>query len=308
MINYFIKESMIETSKIQNKLTFSGHDTFHCRHLWLKKGYEFVNAGKKFTDNDAVVFLGVGKNMVSAIRFWMKAFDLINEDDELELIAHKIFADKTGWDPYLEDDATLWILHHNLVKNGYASTYSLVFNQLRKEKIEFSKKNYIDFINRKCQLDGIRLSSANTLDSDFGVFGKMYLRTDSQSKDKEDTFSGILTELDLVVGIKKGTDLWLAIENNDRDDLPEEIILFAILSDDRFDLSVNIRSLEIEDNSIASIFAITRTGLENKMESISNNKKKFKNFTYSNHAGTKELQFTKRIDPIEILNTYYEDQ
>ncbi|RYG02779.1 MAG: DUF4007 family protein, partial [Chitinophagaceae bacterium] len=23
------------------KYTFSGHETFHCRHLWLKKGYEF---------------------------------------------------------------------------------------------------------------------------------------------------------------------------------------------------------------------------------------------------------------------------
>lgn len=34
---------MTQEIKIQNKLTFSGHDTFHCRHLWLKKGYDFVN-------------------------------------------------------------------------------------------------------------------------------------------------------------------------------------------------------------------------------------------------------------------------
>jgi hypothetical protein len=297
---------MEENNKINTKLTFSGHDTFHCRHLWLKKGYEFINSGKKFTDIDAVVFLGVGKNMVSSIRFWMKAFDLIDDNDELKEIAHKIFAEKNGWDPFLEDDATLWILHHNLVKKGLASTYNLVFNDLRKEKIEFSKKNYVDFINRKCQLNNIRLTSLNTLNDDFGVFTKMYLRTDLQSKDKEDTFSGILTELDLVTELKKGTETFLVIENKDRDDIPEEILLYAILSDDRFDRSVNVRSLEIEDNSLASIFAITRTGLINKIENLSNNKK-FKFLKYSDHAGIKELQFDKRIDPLEILNKYYEN-
>ena len=49
------------------KFTFSGHETFHCRQLWLKKGYDFVKNGNKFTDNESVVLLGVGKNMVSAL-------------------------------------------------------------------------------------------------------------------------------------------------------------------------------------------------------------------------------------------------
>lgn len=64
------------------KLTFSGHDSFQCRSLWLKKGYDFVKAGRSFTDEDAVVELGVGKNMVNAIRYWMKAFGLTNPDDD----------------------------------------------------------------------------------------------------------------------------------------------------------------------------------------------------------------------------------
>ena len=293
-------------NKMQSKLTFSGHDTFHCRHLWLKKGYEFIKQKRKFTDNDAVVHLGVGKNMVSSIRYWMKAFDLLDEKDELTTIAHKIFDDNGGWDPFLEDDATLWVLHHNLIKKSYATTYNWVFNELRKEKIQFSKKNYIDFINRKCQFNDIKLTSLNTLNDDFGVFTKMYLRTDNQSRDKEDTFSGILTELDLVDEIEKGKDTFYVIENKDRDELPEDILLYAILSDDRFDRSVNVRSLEIEDNSLASIFALTRTSLINKIENLSKNKK-YKFLKYSDHAGIKELQFDKRMDPLEILNTYYEN-
>lgn len=47
------------------KYTFSGHDTFHCRSLWLKEGYDYLLLDKKFSDDDAVVVLGVGKNVVS---------------------------------------------------------------------------------------------------------------------------------------------------------------------------------------------------------------------------------------------------
>ena len=56
------------------RYSFSGHESFHCRSLWLKKGYDFLNNGYAFNSPDAVVHLGVGKNMVAAIRFWMKAF------------------------------------------------------------------------------------------------------------------------------------------------------------------------------------------------------------------------------------------
>lgn len=64
--------------KIQIKFTFSGHESFQCRHLWLKKGYDFVNKKKSFNNDDAVVALGVGKNMVNSIRFWMKSLQLAN--------------------------------------------------------------------------------------------------------------------------------------------------------------------------------------------------------------------------------------
>ena len=58
-------------------LSFSGHESFQCRNLWLKKGYEFTIAEGNFKDELAVVDLGVGKNMVSSIRFWLKAFGLV---------------------------------------------------------------------------------------------------------------------------------------------------------------------------------------------------------------------------------------
>jgi hypothetical protein len=40
--------------------------------LWLKKGYDYIKKGKKFSDNDSVVELGVGKNMVASIKNFIK--------------------------------------------------------------------------------------------------------------------------------------------------------------------------------------------------------------------------------------------
>jgi hypothetical protein len=45
---------------------FSGHETFQCRHFWLKKGYDFVKKEGDFKSNDALIELGVGKNMISS--------------------------------------------------------------------------------------------------------------------------------------------------------------------------------------------------------------------------------------------------
>ena len=61
------------------RYSFAGHETFTCKHYWLKKGYDHSVADKKFND-EAVIDLGVGKNMVNSISFWMKAFGLYEED------------------------------------------------------------------------------------------------------------------------------------------------------------------------------------------------------------------------------------
>jgi len=89
------------------KYTFSGHDSFQCRQLWLKKGYDFVQENNSFNDEEAVVRLGVGKNMVSAIRYWMKAFNIIDYKDNITKFGAKLFDKDIGYDPYLEDEASL---------------------------------------------------------------------------------------------------------------------------------------------------------------------------------------------------------
>lgn len=281
--------------------TYSGHESFQCRQLWLKKGYDFVKKKKSFNDEDAVVALGVGKNMVSSIRFWMKAFNILTPEDKLTEFAHLLLADN-GFDPYIEDEATLWLLHYQLVKKGFASTYSIVFNELRREKIEFTKENFVSYIKRKSELLKSSPINEKTLNEDFSVFTKMYLRSDAQSKDKEDFFSGLLTELDLVKSFSRGKEELFVIELTERNEIPLEVFLYSILDNETFEASVNLNSIEMNPNSLGSVFAINRTGLYSMIEKLT---KKYPYINFNDQAGVKELQFKKKPTPISILQKYY---
>jgi hypothetical protein len=283
------------------KYTFSGHESFQCRQLWLKKGYDFIKKKKSFNDVDAVVSLGVGKNMVSSIRFWMKAFNILSPDDKLTEFAHKLLADD-GYDPYIEDEATLWLLHYQLIKKGFASTYSIVFNELRKEKIEFNKDNFIAYIKRKSETEKTFAINEKTLHEDFSVLTKMYLRSDAQSKDKEDSFAGLLAELDLMKTYTKGKQDYFMIENTERAEIPDEIILYTILDNETFEVSVNLNTIEMNANSVGTVFAINRPGLLNKIENLL---QKYSYLVFNDQAGIKELQFKKKPEAMTILDKYY---
>jgi hypothetical protein len=284
-----------------SKLIFSGHESFQCRQLWLKKGYDFMRRNKSFNDEDAVVELGVGKNMVDSIRFWMRAFNLLTTSDELTDFAIRLFSDD-GYDPYIEDEGTLWLLHYQLVKKGYSSSYSIIFNELRREKIEFNKDNFISYVKRKIEINHHLPVSEKTLKEDFSVFSKMYLQSDSQSKDREDNFSGLLTELNLIKSIYKNKEEYFIIENSERTEIPDEILLYAILDNEKFELSVNLSTLEQNYNSVGSVFAINRPGLLSKIENITS---KFPEIIFNDNAGIKELQFKRKPNLNSILDLYY---
>lgn len=280
---------------------FSGHETFQCRHLWLKKGYDFVQSGNTFSAEDAVVKLGVGKNMVNSIRYWMRAFNVLEGNDQLTEFAHRIF-DDNGFDPYMEDDASLWLLHYQLVKKGYATTYSLIFNELRKERIEFSKDNFVRFLKSKEEAGMSFVFNKNTAESDFDVFVKLYAGTAESSKDKEEVVAGILPDLHLVRVLQREKNPMYHIEANEKQELPKEILLFALLSDEEIGLSVSLEALERGYNHVGSIFALNRSGLVEKIEQLC---AKHDWLIYKDDAGIRELQFKSKPDAYQILEDYY---
>jgi len=283
------------------KYTFSGHDSFQCRQLWLKKGYDYVIENRNFNDEDAVVQLGVGKNMVSSIRFWLKAFNIIDNKDIPSEFGKRLFDDENGYDPFLEDEASLWLLHYQLVKNGFASIYSIIFNEFRKEKLFFNKEIFVNYMKRIGESNPDLNFNENTVAKDFIVFANLY-KNDIESKDVEDGFSGILSEVELLKTTEKGKEEQFYIENTERDNLPEAVVLYTIFDNPNYGNAISLNSLEFDLNSPGSIFALNRSGLINKISEIVG---EFTDLTFTDQAGIKELQFKNKVEAFTVLDRYY---
>ncbi len=296
-----------------NKLKFSGHDTFIVRTFWPKKGYDFIINGGNFNAEEAVVDLGVGKNMVSSISFWMKSLGLVNENNKTTDIAGFLL-DDNGSDPFLEDIGSIWILHYLLVKSNYSSIYNLVFNELRKERSVFNKKQLIAFIKRKFSENNDNTFNQGTIEKDISVLLRLYSRVDFQSvsKDFEDEISSLMIGLDLISStieeeIKEGTNKrekveWYHLHGENRPNLPVEIILFSILDNFEGAKNISLKRLEIEPNSPGMVFLLSRDALYTKLKELENS---FPGIILSETAGNTILVLPDEMDKWNILKNYY---
>jgi Protein of unknown function (DUF4007) len=128
---------------------FSGHQTFPLRITWIPKAVnEIVRGDDPLTQVDeGITKLGLGKNMVEALRCWVEAFQVARRVQgrwELTDIGGIIFHSDKGLDPYLEDVSTSWLLHW-LISNNTVSPFfawECVFN--RWSTTEFSATQIVE--------------------------------------------------------------------------------------------------------------------------------------------------------------------
>ena len=285
------------------KFTFSGHESFACKTLWLKKGYDYIKGKKDFNSPEAVVHLGVGKNMVSSIRFWYKAFGL-SKDAETNRIADYIFNSEDGKDPFVEDLGTLWLLHFLLIHTKEASLYNLFFTEFHKERHEFDRSQIASFVKRKMIEAGKdNLFNENTIKKDIGVLLQNYCLPRNPQSNED--FSTLLMDLDLLRQMDKKDNVnsreryFFNVEGK-RQVVPE-IFLFAILM-----------AKEEEDNSIpydmlqelGLIFGMDNLEVIEMSKSLAD--KYCDSLSYSDVAGIRQLQFIKQMKPKQVLDMYYE--
>ena len=277
------------------RYTFSGHESFTCKTLWLKKGYDFIQRGGNFNAPDAVVQLGVGKNMVASIRYWMRAFGL-TAADKLNPIAHYLFDTERGKDPFMEDLATLWLLHFLLVSSGEAALYRLVFTQLQRERKMFDRQQVVNFVKRILTENGKQnLFNENTVKKDVGTLLQSYLLP--QKPKALDDYSALLIDLDLIRTDAEGKTYTFNIEGKRQ--VPWQMFLYAILT------------LKAGDNTV-SYDLLQEIGLAfcmNDMEVIEMCKTIEAHHAdcvrYTDTAGIRQLQFINEITEEEALSEYY---
>ena len=284
-------------SKIK-KYTFSGHESFPCKTLWLKKGYDFVVAENDFNKPEAVIGLGVGKNMVASIRFWLRAFG-VTENDKPTKLADYLFNDKNGKDKYLEDIATLWLLHFNLVFSEEATLYKMFFCGVQRERTHFEREQVLTYVKLKMVEAGkITLFNPNTVKKDVAVLLQNYALPRKPQSNED--FSSLLIDLDLIRQDAEGKGYYFNVDGKRK--VTKEIFLYGLL---------NLKEQE-GDNTIPFDTIQERVGLVFCMQDFETIEmlkllasEYSQYFAYSDVAGIKQVQFTKDLDVKQVLDNYY---
>lgn len=278
------------------RYSFSGHESFFCKPLWLKKAYDAMNQGVNFSSPDAVACLGVGKNMVSSIRYWSRAFGLSINDIPTPF-ANSLFDSDCGYDPFLEDEGTLWLLHYKLITTRIASLYHLTFLDFQREKKEFDRNQLLSFVRRKCNVpEQKNVYNENTVKKDIGVLLHNYV-TPHDLKSNED-FSAIFLDLNLIRELKADK---FAFNETSTSHIHPDILLYALLDFKGEDNTISLDGMQ----EIALIFGLS---LSNLVELIHEVVSRHSNdLSYTDNSGVKNLQFIRNIDADTVLFHYYSE-
>ena len=281
------------------KYTFSGHESFPCKSLWLKKGYDFLNAGNDFNSPKAVMDLGVGKNMVTSIRYWLKVFG-ITIDNQLTWLAKYLFDDNDGKDKYLEDIATLWLLHFNLVYSEEATLYNLFFCGIQRERTHFEREQIQTYVKlRMAEAGKIALYNSNTVRKDIGVLLQNY-SLPRKAQSNED-YSSLLLDLDLIRQSSEGKGYYFNIEGKRQ--VTQEIFLYALLrlKEDEGDNTISFDTIQ---EKVGLIFCMQDYESIEMLKQLSSKYRQF--FSYNDVAGIKQIQFITELDYKTVLDEYYD--
>jgi hypothetical protein len=210
--------------------SFSGHETFPFRYTWLPKAIQNLQRYPDlFLRDDALVVLGVGKNMVHAIRHWSQAFGMIATGrggyDQITPLGAKLLS-PDGWDPYLEDPGTLWLLHWQLTSRPVkASTWHLAFTKWNQE--HFQRFQLVDWLLRLVETRPDIRATQGSIKRDVDVFVRTYVPSAvTATRPLEETFDCPLVELGLIKEVEKDTFHFI---KGAKPSLPDEILIYALM-------------------------------------------------------------------------------
>ena len=304
---------MMENSKTppdKIKPSFSGHETFPFRYTWLKKGVDAVREDPAiFTSDRATISLGVGKNMVRSIRHWCTAAGLIcAQADRTQFepteLGSAIFADD-GFDPYLEDTATLWLIHAQLAANANrATTWYWAFNLFAQN--EFRKQRFTSGLIDWAEKKGKRRSSDNSIKRDVDCFLRTYVPSRlTKTTILEETFNCPLVELSLISDSSDETTY--QFYRGPKDSLPTKVFVAALSQfwESRFSErnSIALGEIAYSAESPGQIFKLDVDSIVQYLEAVETLTDGA--LRYDETAGLKQVYRDRRIDPMELLHRYY---
>jgi hypothetical protein len=290
---------------------FARHDTFAPRYGWIKKGFDLaLREPDLFTRADAPVILGVGKNMVRAIRYWCHAFGVLQTvTDEAGCAVARptsfglsLLADDGGYDPFLEDPASLWLLHWRLVNRPELATawYYTFFLFSRTEFTVVALQEALEAYVRRTFSEARYASSS--YEKDASCLARMYAFQETGGRPSEETFQSPFTELGLLRRTMHGS---YAFSIGPKLSLPDLVVastcleFAASVSDAR---TIVLSRLVHEPGSPGMAFKLTESAVYAALESVA---ARTAGVSLTEAAGVVQLAYD--ADPVQLAEQLWDE-
>jgi hypothetical protein len=188
------------TALAEARPRFSGHETFACRFSWIPKAVTLLREAPAALadDDEAISALGLGKNMVKALRFWLEVFDVAAANGrswKLTPFGQAVFG-PSGYDPYLERTETQWLLHWKVTAESERPLFVWRHVFFRRHRADFTRAEVLGELQRESRLAGQEHSDV-TLKQHLDVFLHSYVSTAREGA-PEDALDGPLIDLSLI--------------------------------------------------------------------------------------------------------------
>lgn len=272
---------MLEQSAVP---MFANHQTFHPRFGWVKKGYNAAATDPEaFNLRSAPVDLGVGKNMVEAIRFWALATKVIvrrPHPDRPRLavytpsrIGQALLDDHIGIDPYIEDPSTLWILHwHAISAPSVLPVWRLAFNDFT--AMEFTEAELCRFCCNEIAATTWSQPQESSIRKDVDCLLRMYSTREMRGRESlDDLIDSPFSALELIrVSPGRSRDSYRFVRGRKRS-LPAAAITYACLDfmsrDGRNIRTISMTRLAVDPGSPGRIMKLTEQDIIDAIEESS---------------------------------------
>lgn len=299
----------------------SGHESFPCRYTWLPKAVRGLRESPDlFADGDdgAMVTLGIGKNMVRSVRFWAQVSGVVSSSRSGHTVSdfgHAVLGER-GFDPFLEDIRTLWLIHWNLSTDPANPLLAWDYLLNRWQDPDIVPSVALKVLQTVATRQDTELSPV-TIEQHFDTFLHTYVPTRGRKGEvQEDNLDCPLVELELIVRVGErlvdtGSGRAEAIYAFRREEKPEitaELFTYCLYDfwqkRHPSNATLQFRDVAHGHGSPGQIFKLPEEDVRARVERLARQTDGL--FTYAESANIQQVRRNGEANQVELLRQIYE--
>lgn len=283
------------------EMKFRAHDTFFIRKGWISKGMRYVakTNGEVFINKNEnpMDVLGIGSNMVKALRYWLQAIGITEEPKSGKRI--QTFTDfgrlVFEHDKYIDELGTLYLLHYKLATNKeWATSWYYFFNKFSLS--DFTKEDFVLQIGNYISIsDNESNVATRSLEDDFSCIINTYMpryKITPNRVSPENNIDCPLGELGLLDILKKDRSNIIYKKAIPASSTFNPWIILAVIhanANNRYEIGLN--ELLISENNIGKIFNLDSITMLEVLRTVE-------------RTGELKIIRTAGLDVITLAHTY----